>query len=61
MVEYNEKLVAIGSSDAPDFVKNIQKIPAIAGLVSELIAAYLMPPVESGSVDLAEFEPQLVY
>jgi magnesium-protoporphyrin IX monomethyl ester (oxidative) cyclase len=29
--------------------------------VSELIAAYLMPPIESGSVDLAEFEPQLIY
>ena len=61
MVAYNEKLVAIGSSDAPDIVKNIQKIPAIAGLVSELIAAYFMPPIESGSVDVAEFEPQLVY
>jgi hypothetical protein len=29
--------------------------------VSEIIAAYLMPPIESGSVDFAEFEPQLVY
>ncbi|KAH7435014.1 hypothetical protein KP509_06G045000 [Ceratopteris richardii] len=61
MVEYNEKLIAIGKSDAPDFVKNLQKIPAIAGLVNELIAAYFMTPVDSGSVDLAEFEPQLVY
>jgi hypothetical protein len=29
--------------------------------VSEIIAAYLMPPIESGSVDFAEFEPKLVY
>ncbi|KAI5077113.1 hypothetical protein GOP47_0006937 [Adiantum capillus-veneris] len=61
MVEYNEKLMAIGKSDAPDFMKNLQRLPAIAGLAGEIIAAYFMSPVDSGSVDLAEFEPQLVY
>ncbi|CAK9322199.1 unnamed protein product, partial [Citrullus colocynthis] len=29
--------------------------------VSEILAEYLMPPIESGSVDFPEFEPQLVY
>eukprot|EP00250_Pteridium_aquilinum_P004357 c14575_g1_i1 orf=270-1550(+) len=61
MVQYNEQLMAIGSSDAPDFVKNLQKVPAVAGLVSEIVAAFMMSPVDSGSVDIADFEPQLVY
>eukprot|EP00249_Psilotum_nudum_P010672 c22692_g1_i1 orf=781-2082(+) len=61
MVERNQKLCAIGASDAPNFVKNLQKVPVISGLVSELLALYLMPPVDSGSVDFADFEPQLVY
>ncbi|KAF2616515.1 hypothetical protein F2Q68_00041656 [Brassica cretica] len=61
MVVINEKLMAVGQTDDPSFVKNLKRIPLIAGLVSEILAAYLMPPVESGSVDFAEFEPNLVY
>jgi magnesium-protoporphyrin IX monomethyl ester (oxidative) cyclase len=61
MVEINQKIIAIGASDDIPLVKNLKRIPHIAALVSELIAAYLMPPIESGSVDLAEFEPQLIY
>ncbi|KAL0867038.1 hypothetical protein Bca101_046156 [Brassica carinata] len=57
----NEKLMAVGQTDDPSFVKNLKRIPLIAGLVSEILAAYLMPLVESGSVDFAEFEPNLVY
>jgi len=60
-VEINEKLVAVGESDDIAVVKNLKRIPLVAALVSELLATYLMPPIESGSVDLAEFEPQLVY
>lgn len=61
MVEINEKLIAVGESDDISVVKNLKRIPLVAALVSELLATYLMPPIESGSVDLAEFEPQLVY
>jgi magnesium-protoporphyrin IX monomethyl ester (oxidative) cyclase len=61
MVEINEKIIAVGESNDVAFVKNLKRIPHIAALVSELIAAYLMPPIESGSVDFAEFEPKLVY
>ncbi|MCO5602377.1 hypothetical protein L7F22_068473 [Adiantum nelumboides] len=61
MVEYNEKLMAIGNSDSPNFVKNMQRVLAIAGLVGEIVAAYFISPVDSGSVDVTEFEPQLVY
>lgn len=61
MVEINQKLLAVGESDDIPVVKNFKRIPHIAALVSELLATYLMPPIESGSVDLAEFEPQVVY
>lgn len=61
MVEINEKLQAVGQSEDIPLVKNLKRIPLIAALVSEILAAYLMKPIESGSVDFAEFEPQLVY
>lgn len=61
MVEINEKILAIGKTNDIPFVKNLKRIPLIAALASEVLAAYLMKPIESGSVDLAEFETQLVY
>lgn len=61
MVEINQKLTAVGESNDIPLVKNLKKVPLIAGLVSEILAAYLMPPIESGSVDFADFEPQIVY
>jgi hypothetical protein len=61
MVEINQKLIAIGETNELPLVKNFKRIPLVAALASELLAAYLMPPIESGSVDIAEFEPQLVY
>ncbi|KAL0453301.1 UNVERIFIED_CONTAM: Magnesium-protoporphyrin IX monomethyl ester [oxidative] cyclase, chloroplastic [Sesamum latifolium] len=61
MVEINEQLLAVGESDDISLVKNLKRIPLIAGLASELLSAYLMKPIESGSMDFAEFEPQVVY
>jgi magnesium-protoporphyrin IX monomethyl ester (oxidative) cyclase len=61
MVEINQKLLAVGESEDNSLVKNFKRIPLVAALVSEILAAYLMPPIESGSVDFAEFEPKLVY
>ena len=61
MVVIQKQLIAIGESDDISLVKNFKRIPLAAALVSELLAAYLMKPIESGSVDFAEFEPQLVY
>lgn len=61
MVEINEKLLAVGETDDSPLVKNLKRVPLVAALASELLAAYLMKPIESGSVDLAEFEPQVVY
>ncbi|GAY33431.1 hypothetical protein CUMW_007200 [Citrus unshiu] len=59
MVEINERLLAVGATDDIPLVKNLKRIPLIAALASELLATYLMPPVDSGSVDFAEFEPEL--
>lgn len=61
MVEINEQLLAVGESNDLPLVKNLKRIPLVAALVSEILAAYLMTPIESGSVDFADFEPQLVY
>ena len=61
MVEINQRLLAIGETDNIPLVKNLKRVPLIAALISELLAAYLMPPIESGSVDFAEFESQIVY
>jgi magnesium-protoporphyrin IX monomethyl ester (oxidative) cyclase len=60
-VEYNNKLIAIGNSNAPAALKNLQRLPALVGLISEILALYLMRPVDCGSVDFMETEPQLVY
>ncbi|KAM3394516.1 hypothetical protein P3S68_003518 [Capsicum galapagoense] len=61
MVKINTKLIATSESDDIPLVKNFKKIPLIAALASELLAMYLMEPLESVSVDFAEFEPQLIY
>jgi len=61
MVDINLKIISIGESNDMPLVKNLKRVPLIAQLVSEIIAAYLMPPIESGSVDFAKFEPKLVY
>eukprot|EP00850_Spirogloea_muscicola_P011121 SM000068S20553 [mRNA] locus=s68:93036:94659:+ [translate_table: standard] len=61
LVSLNQRLIAIGSSNAPKAMKSLQRVPVIAGFVYELLALYLMRPVEAGSVDLAPFEPSLIY
>ena len=61
LVVLNNRLVDIGNSDASDAVKNLQRIPAISGMVAELLALYFMKPVDSGSMDFADFEPNVVY
>lgn len=60
-VVHNEKLIEIAASDAPAALKNLQKLPPLFGLISEILALYLMKPVDSGSVDFMETEPTLVY
>ncbi|KAL2534913.1 Magnesium-protoporphyrin IX monomethyl ester [oxidative] cyclase [Abeliophyllum distichum] len=47
MVEINQQLIAVGETEDIPFVKNLKRIPIIAALASEILAAYLMKPVES--------------
>lgn len=61
LVELNTSIVRIESSEAPEFVKKIQKLPLVTAVAGELLAMYLMRPVDSGSVDFLESEAQLVY
>ncbi|CAM6088302.1 unnamed protein product [Calypogeia fissa] len=61
LVELNQKLIAIGESDAPAFVKNLQKAPLIAAFAADLLAMFVMKPIDSGSLDCVDFEPQIVY
>ena len=57
MVEINEKLQAVGQSEDIPLVKKLKRIP-LKPVGCKLLAAYLMKPIEYGSVDFAEFEPQ---
>ncbi|KAF3791426.1 Magnesium-protoporphyrin IX monomethyl ester oxidative cyclase [Nymphaea thermarum] len=61
MVEINKKLSAVSNSNDPEFLKKLKKMPLAAALLAELVAAYFMPPVDSGSVELLEYDPKLVY
>jgi magnesium-protoporphyrin IX monomethyl ester (oxidative) cyclase len=45
-------------------LKNLQRAPLLAGFASELIGLLVMPPVDSGSVDItkvAENDPAFMY
>ncbi|EFJ28505.1 hypothetical protein SELMODRAFT_267431 [Selaginella moellendorffii] len=61
LVVLNQKLIALGDSTTPAPLKTLQRLPLIAGMVSGILSLYLMTPVESGSLDCVDFEPQVVY
>lgn len=61
LVVLNQKLVSIGQRDSPAALKNLQRVPVILSFASELISMYLMRPVEAGSLDYVDIEPQVVY
>ena len=64
LVEINTELAKIGKNDSPDALKNLQRAPLLAGFASELIGLLVMPPVDSGSVDItkvAENDPAFMY
>lgn len=52
MVAINEKLVAVGQSDAPDFIKTLQKLPLMERLGKELVLLYFGPTKRVGSLDI---------
>lgn len=52
MVKCNDKIVEIGKSDAPDFVKTLQRLPSIMGIVSGCFALFFGPQKRVGSSDV---------
>lgn len=61
LVVLNQQLINIGKTNAPGPVKALQRVPALLGFISEILALYLMKPVDCGSLDFAEPEAQIVY
>jgi len=64
LVGINTQLKAIGQSDSPDAMKNLQKAPLFAAFAADLIGLLAMKPVDSGSIDMTrEFEsdPAFMY
>lgn len=56
MVELNSQISKIGASDAPQFVKSMQKLPLVLGIASEIAAVFFGPTKRVGS---AEIEAEL--
>eukprot|EP00889_Picochlorum_renovo_P006608 jgi/Picre1/33638/NNA_001118.t1 len=54
MVECNQKIVDIGKSNAPDFVKTLQKLPAILGIATGCLSLFFGPTKRVGSADIEE-------
>eukprot|EP00884_Botryococcus_braunii_P016236 jgi/Botrbrau1/3296/Bobra.174_1s0059.1 len=52
LIVLNQKLIAVGQSDASDVVKNLQRVPIIAGFASQLLQLFMCPTLQEGSADL---------
>ena len=46
-VDYNVKLMAIDSSDRPDFMKKIQKLPLFVAIFWQILLVYLIKPIDA--------------
>ena len=61
LIVLNKKLAAISASDAPQWLKNLQKLPLFERFAAELLGIFFGKTVSSGSVDINMEEPALVY
>ena len=52
MVGYNEKLIAIDRSEAPEFLKKLQKLPYTERILAGCLQLFFMPTLRSGSFDI---------
>ena len=57
----NKRLAAISASDAPQWLKNVQKLPVFERFAAELLGIFFGKTLSSGSVDINAEEPALVY
>lgn len=58
LVELNSELVSI---DKEDFLKPIKSAGIIAQMVAEILALFVMEPLDGGSLDMPDTAPQLMY
>ena len=64
LVGINTKLAAIGKSSDNDIMKNVARVPLLAGFAAELIGLLAMKPIDAGSVDITgvpESDPAFMY
>eukprot|EP00208_Stichococcus_sp_RCC1054_P002783 CAMPEP_0206138428 /NCGR_PEP_ID=MMETSP1473-20131121/3318_1 /ASSEMBLY_ACC=CAM_ASM_001109 /TAXON_ID=1461547 /ORGANISM="Stichococcus sp, Strain RCC1054" /LENGTH=410 /DNA_ID=CAMNT_0053531865 /DNA_START=169 /DNA_END=1401 /DNA_ORIENTATION=+ len=62
LIVLNNKLAAIGKSDAPDFVKTLQKLPIFERFAKNLLQLYFGKTLDgAGSYDLAPEDTQLAF
>ena len=61
MVEYNQKIIDIGRMNIPAPLKAVLRLPFIERMVAEVFQCLIATPLETGSVDIAAPEGQLVY
>ncbi len=61
LVQYNQQLVDIGRGSAPDFVKQLQRLPVMQRMAAEMLQIFLMKPKDCGSYDLAADKGALVF
>lgn len=61
LIVLNKKLIAIGSSDSPQWLKILQKLPVIERFAAELLQLFLGKTLQSGSTDFSAEEAAIVY
>lgn len=62
LIRLNQQLADIGASDAPDFVKNLRRLPIFERFAKNLLQLFLGKTMDIGSVDFVpDSDPQLVY
>lgn len=62
LIELNTKLIEIGRSDSPDFLKVLQRLPYMERMASIMFRLmFIMKPITCGSYDLAEDSSAVVY
>ncbi|CAI5511479.1 unnamed protein product [Closterium sp. Naga37s-1] len=62
LVRLHESIIAVDANEAaPELLRRVQKLPLQAAFVGELLAMYLMRPVDAGSVEFDQEETRIVY
>ena len=62
LITLNKKLIAVGASDAPTWLKNLQRLPLLERFAKNLLQLFLGPVQDIGSVDFVpEGDPALAF